>query len=200
MVAHRAIGPTRYEQRLALRMEVDSIGAAARLELLDHHAGLRVNDGNRVAVQNGGVQEPPVGAERHVANEILPRACRFGHNDKRPAGRQLPVRECKLVDGCLRAPSHVEEVPARRNRDSEPRIGHGRAADLGVRNNIDHTDRGRPVPSVQHGQVFSIRRHRHRHGQRIDWHLLARGPQPPPAIKQETALRVRANLLTRSGL
>src|ERR1035438_8089059 len=74
VLAQRAVGPVGDEEALAIRMEENAVGAAARLKLADHHAGLRVDHQNAVAIEVGGVEQAAIRRKGHVADKILRRS------------------------------------------------------------------------------------------------------------------------------
>ena len=85
VLAERAIGPVGDEEGLAIGVEENAVGAAAGLELADHHAGLRIDHRDAIAIEVGGVEQAAVGREGHVADEILRAALRLRHRRRRSA-------------------------------------------------------------------------------------------------------------------
>src|SRR5690242_11847698 len=70
VAAKCAVGPVGDEERLAVGVEENAVRAAAGLEMLDDHSRLRIDDGNLVVIEVGGVNETAVGGDRDVADEV----------------------------------------------------------------------------------------------------------------------------------
>ena len=69
IVAHRAIGPTGHEKRLAVGMKQDAVGPASGFDALDHHPGLRIDHNQRIVVQVGGIDQAAVRREGSAMGE-----------------------------------------------------------------------------------------------------------------------------------
>ena len=92
---------------------------------LDHHARLRIDDRDRIAVEVGRVDQAAVGREGHVADEILSRWA-SGHQRRERCARpsSLPSARAEFEDRALRAAAYVDAVALRREmaRPSQPSV------------------------------------------------------------------------------
>ncbi len=70
MLPQRAVAPSGHKEALSVGMEQDAIGPVRRLPLLDHDAGLRVDDEDLVPVQSGRIEEPAVRRECKIAEKV----------------------------------------------------------------------------------------------------------------------------------
>src|SRR2546423_14296419 len=85
ILAHGSVGPTRDEERFAIRMEENPIRPSAGFYALDHHARLRINDGKRIVIKIGRVDQAAVRGDGDIANKIAIGAL-VVRNDGKSAG------------------------------------------------------------------------------------------------------------------
>ncbi len=199
LVIHAPFRPTGDEERLAVGMEKDAVGTAARLEAFNHAPRLGIDHGNRALIEVGGIDQSPIRGKRHVAHEIAAGALgRLNHGEA--AGRlQLPILEGKLEHRGLCAASRVYPVALGTEGQTEEGVRQGDAAGLRAGSGLQHRDRRRSA-SVEDQQIPAVRRHGAGHGERAGGNLLARRIEPPAGVQEETAAGQRPRLLTSRGL
>ena len=194
VLAERAIGPVGDEEGFAIGVEENAVGTAAGFELADHHAGLRVDHRDAIAIEVGGIEQAAVGRKGHVADEILRAALGLRHDDEGPRGGEDAVGEGEFEDGGFGASAHIDGVAFGRDGEAQPAIGHGNAAGDAAGGGFDHADRRRAVSSVEHQQVFAVGREGGGHGESVQRDLAADRVQAPAAIEQEAAAGERSDL------
>ncbi len=180
-------------------MKQDAVRAPASLEAFDQHPGLRVDHDYRIVEQVRGVDEPSVGRDSDVADEVLHSALGRRHDRKGALIGQRAVRILELDDFGARPAAHIHEVALRRKREPQPAIVNRRAANFFLRRDVHNADRRRIVSTVERQQELAIGRERGRHRQRAYRHLVAGRLEAPAAIEQEAARVQRSHLLARRG-
>ena len=181
-------------------MEHDAVRPPAGFEPVDDHARLRIDDGDIVAVQLGGVEQAPVGREGDVAHEVVVRALGLGRDFESARRGEGAIGEGELEYRGLRATAHVHAVALGGKRQTEPAVGHRSAAQHASGFGVEHGDRRGIEAAVERQQVAAVGRKRRGHGQGVEGHLPSHGRHPPETIEQEAAVRERADAVPRSAL
>ncbi len=117
-MAQSAVGPACDEERLAVRVEKNAIRAAPSFESLDQHTRLRVDHHHGILEQIRGIDEPSIGRECDVANEIVHSALGFRHDREDAPWREYAIRVLEFQNRSARATTHIHKIAFR--RECEP--------------------------------------------------------------------------------
>lgn len=96
-------------------MEQDAVGTPSGLESFNDPSGLRIDDGNGIAIEQRCEQEPSIGRSLHISDKVLVLAGGFRNHRERARRCQLAVLEVEFKDTRLGSAAHINLLSVRRH-------------------------------------------------------------------------------------